>query len=63
MIQRYGILHHNIPQDMEFPEMLLPLFLEKISTQTTPEETQDQGTGVGPEEATRLMPNLGPLEK
>jgi hypothetical protein len=63
MIQRYGKLHHNIPQDMEFPDILLPFFLEKISTETTSEETQDQGTGVGPEEATGIMPNLGSFMK
>jgi hypothetical protein len=63
MIQRYGELHHNLPKDMKFPEMLLPLFLEKISTETTLEESQDQGTGVGPEESIRVTPNLGPFTK
>jgi hypothetical protein len=63
MIQRYGKLHYNLSQDMQFPDILLPIFLEKISTETTSEETKDQGTGVGPDEATGLIPNLGPLMK
>jgi hypothetical protein len=63
MIQRYGKLHHNLHQDTEFPDILLPFFLEKISTETTSEDTQDQDTGLGPEEATGLMPNLGPFMK
>lgn len=63
MIQRYGKLHHNLSQDMQFPDILLPIFLEKISTETTSEETQDQAACVGPEEATGLMQNLGPFMK
>jgi hypothetical protein len=48
---------------MQFPDILLPIFLEKISTETTSEETQDQAACVGPEEATGLMQNLGPFMK
>jgi hypothetical protein len=63
MIETYGKLNHNLSEDMEFPDILLPIFLEKISTETTSEETQDQAAGVGPEEATGLMQNLGPIMK